>query len=86
MIARHLTRRAPKKTGGFSFGRFPSECGTYVTFRMFRRDHTGRLHVEIRQFSREQPVDEVAAHLWHARIRQREFVDSLQLEAWGMVA
>ena len=86
MIARHLTRRAPKKTGGFSFGRFPSECGTYVTFRVFRRDHTGRLHVASRQFFRDDSAAEVAAHLWRARILQREFVDSLQLQAWGIAA
>ena len=86
MIARHLTRRAPKKTGGFSFGRFPSECGTYVTFRLFRRDHRGALHMEARTFFTSADPTYIAKVLRHAKRQLRDRVDEIDLAAMEQAA
>ena len=86
MIARHLTRRAPRGHMGFTWGRFPADGDTSVTYRLFRRDHTKRTHVRNLQFFPDTPRPVIAMNLLRARRELREFVDGLQLAAWGMAA
>lgn len=40
-----MTRRAPKKQHGFSWGRFPMGETGIVCYRLFRRDHRGVVHI-----------------------------------------
>ena len=85
MTQRHFTRRPPGKRDT-AFGRFPSDDGASVTYRLFRRDHDRRTHVRTLQFFRDTPRPVVAMNLLRARRELREFVDGLQFEAWGIAA
>lgn len=84
-MSRHHKRRAPRKNAGFSWGRFPSARGglpaTSIEWRLFRRDHTGRLHFAYRAFPIETPRDHIAGVLLAARRQLREFVDEIDLVA-----
>lgn len=81
---KHFARRAPRKNWGFSWGRFPSPVtgpfGT-VEWRLFRRDHTGKLHFAYRAFPVNTPRDHVAGVLLTARRQLREIVDDIDLAA-----
>jgi len=81
----HLGRRAPRKNRGFSWGRFPSARGglppAAVEWRLFRRDHTGRLHFAYRGFSVDTPREHIARVLLAARRQLREAVDEIDLAA-----
>jgi len=86
MIRQHSTR-APQRNGGFSWGRFPmSETGT-VTYRLFRRDHKGALHMANLTFylARDSRAD-IALALRHACHQLRDRVDTIDLAAMGVAA
>ncbi len=83
---RHFTRRAPKRNEGLSWGRFPTDDGSAVTYRLFRRDHTGRLHFEARTFlSSDRPLY-IASHLRRMKRELRNRVDGIDLKAMGVAA
>lgn len=87
MTARQFTRRPPTRNGGTSWGRFPSECGGYVTYRLFRRDYTGRLRLEERRYYRDMARRDVARALRIAKRLLRERVDEFDLAGqWGIAA
>lgn len=86
MTARHFTRRAPGKGPGFHWGRFPSEDGQRVTYRLFRRDHRNATHQEEHTFPVDWPRRAVAINVWHARIRLRNRIDRLFFAAEGLAA
>lgn len=84
-VDKHVARRAPRKNPGFSWGRYPSARGglpaTHVEWRLFRRDHTGRLHFAYRAFAFDTPREHIAAVLLAARRQLREAVDEIDLAA-----
>lgn len=78
--------RAPRKQGGFSWGRFPVEGGG-VRYRLFRRESVSKqLHMEQRTFHPFTPRAAIARELWQMRIRLREAVDALDFKAMGVIA
>ncbi len=85
MADRHHRRRAPRSNSGSSWGRFPSARGglpaTHVEWRLFRRDHTGRLHFTYRAFPIDTPREHIARVLLVARRHLREAVDDIDLAA-----
>ncbi|MDC7805569.1 hypothetical protein PQS31_01820 [Luteimonas sp BLCC-B24] len=85
MADRHHRRRAPRKNWGFSWGRVTSARGglppTSVEWRLFRRDHTGRLHFAYRRFAVDTPREHIARVLLVARRQLREAVDEIDLAA-----
>lgn len=85
MTARHFTRRPPSKRDT-AFARFPSDDGALVTYRLFRRDHERRTHFRELRFFPDTPRPVIAMNLLRARRELREFVDGLQLAAWGIAA
>ena len=78
-MARHHSRRAPRKNTGFSWGRFPLRGCT--DYRLFRRDYTGALHVESRTFNMSEPPAHIARALRLAKRQLRDRVDTIDLQA-----
>ncbi|WOB24785.1 MULTISPECIES: hypothetical protein [Xanthomonas] len=85
-MTRHLTRRAPKRSGGFSWGRFPTSDSALITWRMFRRDHTRALHTHALTFTARDDAAYVAKQLRRARRQLRDRVDEIDLAAMGVAA
>ncbi|WP_115560054.1 hypothetical protein [Xanthomonas arboricola] len=83
---RHLTRRAPKRNGSFSWGRFPTSDGAFITWRMFRRDHTSVLHMHALTFTAKDDAAYAAKQLRRARRQLRDRVDDIDLAAMGVAA
>lgn len=81
-----MTRRAPKKQSGFSWGRFPLGEGI-VAYRLFRRDYRGSLHMLAVDFRDGMSRAEVARRLRMARRALRDQVDEIELrEKYGVAA
>lgn len=81
-----VTRRAPKKNGGFSWGRYPMGLPRIVAYRLFRRDHTGALHIEALTAQPHHTRQDVARGLRAACHRLRDRVDEIDLVAMGVAA
>lgn len=89
MKTTHLARRPPVKAGGFSWGRFPrlqEDRIVSVDYRLFRRDHGGRLHSHILTFNHGEPRWLIAERVKKARHSLRDKVDVIDLEAMGVAA
>lgn len=86
-MSRPVSRRAPKRNGGFSWGRYPAGDTNIVTYRLFRRDHKGALHTTCLDFylGRDRRAD-VALALRRACHQLRDRVDELDLAAMGVAA
>ena len=80
-----MKRRAPKKSAGFSWGRFPMG-EALVCYRLFRRDHSGSLHMLAVDFRPGMPRVAVARQLRDARRALRDQVDTIDLQAMGVAA
>ena len=80
-----MKRRAPKKSAGFSWGRFPMGEGL-VCYRLFRRDHAGSLHMLAVDFRPGMPRVALARQLRIARRALRDQVDTIDLQAMGVAA
>ncbi|MCD0280510.1 hypothetical protein JWH04_16490 [Xanthomonas melonis] len=85
-MTHQLTRRAPKRNGGFSWGRFPTSDGAFITWRMFRRDHSSALHMHALTFTGTDDAAYVAKQLRRARRQLRDRVDEIDLAALGVTA
>ena len=97
MKDRHLRGRAPKKTGGFCWGRkLPSHRGVFsysripmdggsVIYRLFRRDQRGALHCEMRNFHPDCTRSTIAREINRARHALRDQVDTVDLALMGVV-
>ncbi|HYG07716.1 MAG TPA: hypothetical protein VD865_15090 [Stenotrophomonas sp.] len=85
-MSRHATRRAPKRNGDFSWGRFSTTDGDFVTWRLYRRDHRRALHKHVLTFFAHDDRAVIAAHLRPARRFLRDKVDHIDLQAVGMAA
>lgn len=86
MSRRPITRRAPTKNTGFSWGRFPMGDTGIVCYRLFRRDLTGAVHIEPLHFYPRDQRPAVALALREACHRLRDRVDELDLAALGVTA
>lgn len=53
MTHHRYDRRLPKRTEGFAWGRSIDKVlgGHVLTYRLFRRDLAGKLHISMRQFA-----------------------------------
>lgn len=85
-MIRNLTRRAPKRNGGFSWGRYPMGDTGVVAYRLFRRDLAGALHYEGLDFYPKDSRRDVAIALRAACHRLRDRVDELDLASLGVAA
>ncbi len=81
-----VTRRSPKKQGGFSWGRFPMGLSGIVVYRLFLRDHTGAVHFVGLNFYRHDTRQAMAIALRAARYRLRDQVGEIDLAATGGAA
>lgn len=81
-----VTRRAPKKNGGFSWGRYPMGLPRIAAYRLFRRDHTGALDFEGFTAQSHHPRPDVARALRAACRRLRDRVDEIDLAAMEVAA
>lgn len=86
MIARHATRRAPKATLGFAWGRFPTDDGSVITYRLYRRDHRRAVHMHVVSVFANGDRAVAAAYLRRARKFLRDKVDEIDLVAMGVAA
>jgi hypothetical protein len=85
-MSRPLTRKSPTKSEGFSWGRFPMGDTGVVSYRLFRRDHRGSLHMRRLDFNRTHTRADIARALKRARKALRDKVDEIDLEAMGVAA
>lgn len=85
-MSRPVTRRAPKRNGGFSWGRFPMGDTGIVCYRLFRRDLTGAVHIQSLHFYPQDNRRAVALALREACHRLRDCVDEIDLAALGVTA
>jgi len=85
-MSRPVTRRAPKRNGGFSWGRYPMGDTGITAYRLFRRDHTGAIHIENLHFYPQDQRRDIALALRAACHRLRDRVDEIDLAAWGVTA
>jgi len=85
-MTRPIPRRAPKRNGGFSWGRYPMGDSGVIAYRLFRRDLTGAVHFEGLDFYPQDKRRDVALALRAACHRLRDRVDELDLRALGVAA
>jgi hypothetical protein len=83
---RHLVRRAPKKNGGFSWGRFPMGDTGIVSYRLFRRDENRALHTSIADFAAGTSRSAIAEVIACKRNELRDRVDMLAFLGWEIAA
>lgn len=81
-----FTRRAPRRNWGLSWGRFQTDDGSAVTYRLWRRDHAGALHMEARTFFTHAGPAHIARVLRQAKRQLRDRVDTIDLAAMGLAA
>lgn len=81
-----MTRRPPKKSAGFSWGRFPMGDTGVVSYCLFRRDNRGALHWHILDFKGDETRYEIARRLRTAKRRLRDRVDEIDPADMGVAA
>ncbi|WP_414555736.1 hypothetical protein [Stenotrophomonas forensis] len=79
MTHRCYDRRLPKRTEGFAWGRSIDKVlgGHVLTYRLFRRDLAGKLHIETRTFKLTDHRRFIGMELLKARRVLRERVDAI---------
>ena len=79
MTHHRYDRRLPKRTEGFAWGRSIDKVlgGHVLTYRLFRRDLGGKLHIETRTFQLTDHRRHIALQLLIARRVLRERVDAI---------
>jgi hypothetical protein len=79
MTHHRYDRRLPKRTEGFAWGRSIDKVmgGHALTYRLFRRDLRGALHISTLQFSLTDHRRHIALQLLIARRDLRERVDRI---------
>ena len=81
MTRNRFTRRAPKRNWGLSWGRIPTPSGESVEYRLWRRDHTGMVHLNRQVFLTETNPSDIARALRQAKRKLRDDVDEIGLTA-----
>jgi hypothetical protein len=74
----------PKASSRFSWARVPS-ASAFVTFRLYRRDMHGVIHVEILRFPTSESRMHIACELLKARGRLLNLVDGIDLRILGVI-
>lgn len=74
----------PKRRHGLSWGKSTTEAD--VTYRLYRRDHDGRVHSYMLSFRIDMDVTYIAQRLRAARHTLRDRVDEIDLAAMGVIA
>ncbi len=82
---RHLQRKPPRKTRGFSWARVPHDDLGALEYRLFRGDANGVVHVIADLFFAGRTRGEIAKRVWQMRIRLRDRVDELTLQQLGVI-
>ena len=79
MTHHRYDRGLPKRTEGFAWGRSIDKVlgGHVLTYRLFRRDLAGKLHIETRTFKLTDHRRFIAMELLKARRVLRERVDRI---------
>lgn len=79
MTHHRYDRRTPKRTEGFAWGRSIDKVmgGHALTYRLFRRDLRGALHISTLSFSLTDHRRHIALQLLIARRQLREKVDAI---------
>ncbi|MGV6491337.1 hypothetical protein ACTUVK_000500 [Stenotrophomonas rhizophila] len=85
-MSRPITRRAPTRNGGFSWGRFPMGDTGIVAYRLFRRDQSGTVHFQGFTAQPYHTRAEIAVGLRAACHRLRDRVDEIDLVELGVAA
>lgn len=85
-MSRLVTRRAPIRNGGFSWGRFPMGDTGIVAYRLFRRDQSGTVHFQGFTAQPYHTRAEIAVGLRAACNCLRDSVDEIDLVAMGLAA
>ncbi|WP_367346494.1 hypothetical protein [Stenotrophomonas bentonitica] len=85
-MSRPVQRRAPKRNGGFSWGRYPMGDTGVIAYRLFRRDLSGALHFEGLNFYPKDTREEIALAVRAACHQLRDRVDTIDLVAMGLAA
>lgn len=80
----HFTRRQPKPSIRFSWGRIPSDTG--CTWRLFRRDLTGRVHMAAVSFGAGTDRQLIARAVRRARTELLDRVDRIDFAELGLAA
>lgn len=83
MTHHRYDRRLPKRTEGFAWGRSIDKVlgGHVLTYRLFRRDLAGKLHIETRTFQLNDHRRHIALQLLIARLQLRKNVHDVDLVA-----
>jgi len=79
-MSRHrYDRRLPKRTEGFAWGRSIDKVlgGHVLSYRLFRRDLAGKLHIHTCTFQLNDHRRHIALQLLIARRQLREKVDAI---------
>ena len=79
-----MTRRQPAPTRRFAWGRVPADNA--CTWRLFRRDLHGRVHMAAVTFAVGTPRREIADALRRARRALLDRVDTIDFAALGIAA
>ena len=79
MTHHRCDRRLPKRTEGFARGRSIDKVlgGHVLTYRLFRRDLAGKLHIQTCTFQLTDHRRHIALQLLIARRQLREKVDAI---------
>jgi len=79
MTHHRYDRRLPKRNEGFAWGRSIDKVlgGHVLTYRLFRRDLAGKLHIETRTFKLTDHRRFIGMELLKARRVLRERVDAI---------
>jgi len=79
MTHHRYDRRLPKRTEGFAWGRSIDKVlgGHVLTYRLFRRDLRGALHISMRQFALTDHRRFIAMALRHMRKDLAAKVDAI---------
>lgn len=86
MTRNRFTHRAPKRNWRLSWGRIPTPSGESVEYRLWRRDHTGAVHLNSQVFLTETNPSDIARALRIAKRELRDRVDTIDLQAMGVAA
>ncbi|HHA2418160.1 TPA: hypothetical protein ACOEBG_000392 [Stenotrophomonas maltophilia] len=86
MTHHRCDRRLPKRTDGFARGRSIDKVlgGHVLTYRLFRRDLAGKLHIETRTFQLTDHRRHIALQLLNSRRQLFGRVKKIDHQAWGV--
>ncbi|GLQ96425.1 hypothetical protein [Dyella mobilis] len=82
---KEFRRKCPNPATRFSWSRVMGDSGG-VTYRLFRRDHKGALHLAIWRFKPDDSRDAMMRKLCEMRHELLERVDKIELHLLGVAS